>query len=92
MTETTETASIDTRPDASKIMREIAMRCVERCDALKYRGKRADDFAIDFYCGACIGLRAADNAAAGFIETYIAMVICVRGMFEVRRLAAGGEG
>ncbi len=66
----------------------IASACVERAEALGYRGKRRDAFALDYFVGAHAGCTAAGNPdLASHIGAITAYVIAVRGFAYVEELA-----
>lgn len=71
----------------SEIMRAIAQQFAERAKALGYKGKRADNAALDYVLGAASGARLAGNEEmAQWLERWAAMAISVRGMFAIREV------
>lgn len=77
----------------SAAVRVLAQRCIERMDALGLRGKRADDAALHFFCGAAA---VADATGAVDLAKHIGrvaqMIIAVRGMLGVREIAQIAPG
>ena len=72
-----------------KTLRPIFVGCVERAGALGYRGKRRDQFAIDYLCGACTALKAAGHEAVyKHFVAILTMAIGFRGYREVERCLA----
>ena len=72
-----------------KTLRPIFVGCVERAGALAYKGKRRDDFAIDYLCGACTALQVGGHEAAyHHLATILTMAIGFRGYREVERCLA----
>jgi hypothetical protein len=71
-------------------LKHIAVLCAQRIDGLRIKGaQRQADAAMHFFLGASVGLEAAGHEkAANHIGAVTAMLISVRGMDEVRRLAA----
>ena len=66
----------------------LSRLCVQRMEALKYKGKRRDDAVLDFFCGAAQGLAWAGNAeAAAHVGQYLYMVLRIQGYSEVLSLA-----
>lgn len=70
------------------ILQTLCCKMVERADALNLKGKKGDDDAIAFLAGAATALIETGNVKDGeFVGGYVAMVISVRGLFEVRMIA-----
>ena len=70
------------------ILQTLCCKMVERADALNLKGKKGDDDAIAFLAGAATALIATGNVKDGdFVGGYVAMVISVRGLMEVRLIA-----
>jgi len=79
-------AAIPSKPTPYLLV--LSRQCVERMEALKYKGKRRDDAVLDFFCGAAQGLSWAGNAeAAAHVGQRNYMVLAYRGYSEVLRLA-----
>ena len=87
MTTTTEA------PKASLLQVQALCRLlIERVDALKLKGKKADSEALAFVVGAMSGARIGhDEALASHLQA-IVFLVSIRGMFEVRRIASSLEG
>lgn len=67
---------------------DLCIMLCERADALRYKGKRANEFALDSFIAAAHGARAAgDEEAARHWEVVASLIIAARGMAEVRYLA-----
>ena len=66
---------------------ELAKRLVERCYALNLKGKKRDDECLSYWLGAAQGAMLAGNAQMGQHLHTGAMIIAVRGHFEVAVLA-----
>ena len=74
------------------ILQQLCIKLVERADHLKLTRKRADDEAVSFLAGAAIALALAGKEKdAQFVGQTLAMVISVRGMFEVRHIASQAQ-
>lgn len=66
--------------------------CVERMAALGLKGKKADDAALHYFVGAASGATLAkDDDLSAKIQAFAMFFVAYRGMFEVRRVAAGAE-
>ena len=66
----------------------IAKRFIERAEALELKGKKRDDAALDYFCGAAAGAELAGNAQlATHIGVVCATMLSVRGFFAVKELA-----
>lgn len=62
--------------------------CVERCQALKLKGRRADNECLSYMLGVAVGMRLAGNPKmAHHVETVSAWIIAVRGYMEVAIMA-----
>lgn len=67
----------------------LAQRILERVEYLGVSGRKADSVALDVFVGAATGAELAGDAdLANHIAAVAGLIISVRGMFEVRRLAA----
>lgn len=74
---------------ASRILQALARKFIGRADGLGYRGKKRDDAALDFFCGAAVAPDAAERGdLSQHIHTVNALVIATRGYVAVRELAA----
>lgn len=75
---------------ASPEIKFVAEKFVERANALGLKGKRRDDAALDFFCGAAIGAQAANNIPlAQQIGNVAALIVAVRGAMAVIDLTKG---
>lgn len=75
--------------EAAGYVVDLAKRLVERCEALKLKGKKRDDECLSFWLGAAQGAILAGNARMGqHLGTIGAMIISVRGSFAVAELAS----
>lgn len=64
----------------------IVTRLIERVDTLGYRGKKADNAALDYLCGAAVAAEACGNSQLYAYLGRIVFIVSVRGMVEVRLL------
>lgn len=72
------------------IGKTIAAKFVERSTTLDLRGKRRDEAAVDFFCGAGVALAAAGmDAEATRIAVVTQLVVATQGYPAVRRMAEG---
>lgn len=74
-------------PSATTTLRHLASSFVKRATAQKLKGKKRDEAAIDFFCGAYAGLELAGHRDAERILNCIGYILCVRGYAEVERWA-----
>jgi hypothetical protein len=69
---------------------KLATSFMERADALNLKGKKRDDAALDYWCGAAIGAGLAGHTQ---LESHFgrlaALVISVRGFMAIKEIAAG---
>src|SRR5262249_25340206 len=66
-------------------------KCAERASAFGWKGKTGDKLAFEFCVGWVAALTEMGKAAetdAKFLSGYVAWIIAVRGLFEVKRIAA----
>jgi hypothetical protein len=79
-----------TNTSISATTQKLALSFIERADALSLKGKKRDDAALDYWCGAAIGAGLAGNTQ---LESHLgriaALVISVRGFMAVKEIAAG---
>ena len=82
---------------------KIAKAFIERSDHLSYKGKKRDDCALEFWCGAAVHAQHSGAPDAAEQYQYLATVgymsVAVRGYMAIRELAtdpvndvAGGLG
>lgn len=72
----------------NRTLKSLAQQCVDRCDTQeRTKGKRRDEFAIEFFCGAAAALCEMKHEDANCVLTTLAYVITPRGFAEVARLA-----
>lgn len=70
------------------ITREIALKFIERAQLLDLRGKRRDEAAVDFFCGAGVALMAAGKETEAKTVALVGqLVVAVQGWGGVRKLA-----
>lgn len=70
------------------MLKQVAQGCVDRIDSLELTGVRADNEAIAYFAGAATALHLAKHDAAGQVATVLGLVLIVRGMREIRRIAS----
>lgn len=71
-----------------KSLRWICGQFVERSEALNYKGKRRDDAAIDFLCGAAATLKATGHdTEAEWLGRVVYLEIATRGFKAVQRIS-----
>lgn len=76
-----------------EMMAHVCAKAVERADALRYRGKRRDDFGMDYLIAAHATLEmTGQTEAAEHFGRVIAMIIATRGFAEVEHLARQQRG
>lgn len=69
-------------------VRTLAAKMIERATALGYKGKKADNAALDFFLGGyAIAEAFGDKELAEHISRVAVMLVAVRGMLAVRELA-----
>ena len=69
-------------------LRALCRRCVERSEALGYRGKRRDDFTMDYFAAAAVTAElTGDKEFFNHINLVGVMLISVRGFAEVKKIA-----
>lgn len=61
---------------------------IERVDVLGYKGKKADNAALDYICGASVAASACGASQLGDYLARIVFIVSVRGMVEVRTVHA----
>jgi hypothetical protein len=75
-----------------EIIRALCLACVERAEALGYKGKRRDDFSLDYFASAA---KTAELTGATILSAHIArigvMLIATRGYVEVVRISQEDE-
>jgi hypothetical protein len=73
----------------SPVLKRIAVRCVARADGLGYRGKKRDDFVLDYFVGAMAGIEATQGNTEDLhlLERVSALILSIRGFAEVKRIA-----
>lgn len=74
----------------SATTQKLALSFIEGADALGLKGKKRDDAALDYWCGAAIGAGLAGNAdLERHLGRIAALVISVRGFIAIKQIAAG---
>ena len=70
-------------------VRAICAAFVERSEALNYKGKRRDNAALDYMCGAATAAQWAGKAQEPLAKHLATIVhlVAIRGYFELRRIA-----
>ena len=74
---------------ASLLLQNLAQQFVERCERFSLKGKKADEFAVEFFAGAYASLHNVGHPEATHIGNVTMMLICTRGYNEVKTLAKG---
>jgi hypothetical protein len=70
--------------------RKLAALYCERAKLLRYKGRRADESALDFFSGAtCAAEQSGELPFAQYLSTLNSLIFAVRGMIAVARFAAG---
>jgi len=66
----------------------MCIRCFERMEVLKMpkTGQRAENAALEFCVGWSAALEANNHAESNHVKTVIATIICVQGLFGIRRI------
>jgi folate-dependent phosphoribosylglycinamide formyltransferase PurN len=70
-----------------QITQRLAEQFIERVDALGYKGKRRDDAALDFFCGAASAAEALDPGLTAHLTRVVVHLIAIRGYMAVLALA-----
>jgi hypothetical protein len=72
-----------------KAVKQLAERFLERAKMLGYKGKKADDMALEYFVGATIAAELSGQTDfASYLTLLSAMSVSVRGVFAVREFAA----
>lgn len=66
----------------------VFSRLIERAEVLNYKGKKADNAALDYLCGASVAASACGASQLGEYLARIVFLVSVRGMLEVRHVHA----
>jgi hypothetical protein len=70
------------------LARKLAKQFIERAEALNYKGKRRDNAALDFWCGAAtLAQQEERNDVAEYLGRLAVLLIAVRGYIAIRDLA-----
>lgn len=70
----------------------LANRFIERAEALGYKGKKRDDAALDYWCGAASLAEEFGNAPLALaLGGQAVHMIGVRGFFAIKELANAAE-
>lgn len=70
------------------VTKALARRFVERSESLKYKGKKRDDAALDYFCGAAVLAEEMGNDAMGeHLARICVLMISVRGYIAIKELA-----
>lgn len=68
---------------------ELAKSFIERSEALGYKGKKRDDAALDYFCGAAKTAQFLGNESLyQHLSVVVVTIVSVRGFFGVNQLAA----
>lgn len=70
------------------MLTKLCIQCTQRADAFGWKGKTGDKLAFEWMIGAAVGLKEANHPEAEHVINCVAMIIAVRGLFEVRRIAS----
>ena len=73
------------------MLQTLCTRFVERAEHFEMKGKKRDEKAIEFLVGAATALQAINHPEANHVTNCVAMIICVRGYMEVKRIAEMAE-
>ena len=92
MTTELKIPALPTEALPKETLRRIVLRCSERADALEWKGKRGDDAAFDYLCGAVTALETVGHPHAEFVKRWVLLILRTQGMFAVRGLVAIEEG
>lgn len=82
------------RPAAPELTTRLKIRAIarafqERAKELQYKGKKRDDAALDFFCGAAnLAEINGDEPLLNHLQKVLILSIAVRGMFGVNEIAA----
>lgn len=80
----------ETTTKTAETVRAIARSFIERATALNYRGKKADDAALDYFCGAIKTAElSGDMALCQALGRNAVMIVSVRGYIGVSQIANG---
>ncbi len=78
--------------EINRITRELARNFVERSEALGLQGKKRDDAALDYVCGAATAYQIIhEDALVRHLSTVAALVVSVRGYFGIRQILEQGN-
>lgn len=74
------------------IIQKLAIRCKARAEALEYKGKARDRFALDYFVGAATAAEIlGKQEEADWIARVTMMLIATRGYSEVVSIANGAK-
>lgn len=74
---------------ANSLLIGLSRQFVRRSEALGLKGKKRDEAAMDFFCGAFAALEAMKHGVeASNLATVIALVLSTRGYSEVEKWAS----
>lgn len=77
--------------DAQEIVertRILAQRFIERSQELRYKGRKRDFAALDYFCGAAVAAEVSgDEPFASHLRTICLLVVAIRGFIGVSELA-----
>jgi hypothetical protein len=68
------------------MVQSLAIKFVERSEALGYKGVKRDNAALDFFVGAGAALRIVGHAEAAHVENVAVMLVAMRGFGELKRI------
>lgn len=69
------------------MLQTLCVKFVERAEFQQLKGKKRDELAIEFLIGAATALQVSNHEEANHVLNCVAMIICVRGYGEVKRIA-----
>jgi len=73
-----------------EISKKLAEQFIERAEALKLKGTKLEDAALNFWCGAATALELAGNSLdATLLARQAALLVAVRGYVAVQDIARG---
>lgn len=69
------------------MLQTLCVKFVERAEHFNLKGKKRDEQAIEFLVGAATALQVSNHPEANHVLNCVAIIICVRGYAEVKRIA-----
>lgn len=69
------------------MLQKLCVKFVTRAENFSMKGKKRDELAIEFLVGAASALQEINHPEYEHVINCVAMIICVRGYGEVKRIA-----